>query len=299
MSRAVVTGAAGNIGKHLTAGLEARGWDVLAIDIKPAYEPGYLTADIRNPIDFSDRVREFAPEVIFHLASMVSRVTCEAAPTMAIETNLVGTQNVIEIAKTVGARLVYFSTSEVYGNQPWVLSEDGATNPNNRYGLSKLLGERLVEYEATNGLKAITLRPFMMYDEHEDFGDHRSAMIRFAVDLCLEKPIVVHEDSERGWFHSSDAIRAIISAGLYDGPYTVANIGSPDIRPMIDIARMIADEYDQDYSLIETARLPERMTLRKHPCLRRQSELLGVEPRVSTEEGIRLVTRSVRRRLGF
>ena len=58
--------------------------------------------------------------------------------------------------------------------------------PNNRYGLSKLLGEQLVEYEVrTNNLKAVSLRPFMMYDENEDLGDHRSAMIRFASSFSI------------------------------------------------------------------------------------------------------------------
>ena len=70
--------------------------------------------------------------------------------------------------------------------------------PNNRYGLSKLLGERLVEYEVQqHGLRAVTLRPFMMYDEHEELGDHRSAMIRFATNLAEGKEIEVHLGSER------------------------------------------------------------------------------------------------------
>jgi nucleoside-diphosphate-sugar epimerase len=68
--------------------------------------------------------------------------------------------------------------------------------PNNRYGLTKLLGEQLVDYEvAQHGLRAVTLRPFMIYDENEDFGDHRSAMIRFAHDLARGRPIQVHRGS--------------------------------------------------------------------------------------------------------
>lgn len=67
--------------------------------------------------------------------------------------------------------------------------------PNNRYGLSKLLGEQLVGYEVrTNGLRAVSLRPFMGYDEDEEFGAHRSAMIRFAYGLATGQPIEVHRD---------------------------------------------------------------------------------------------------------
>ena len=93
--------------------------------------------------------------------------------------------------------------------------DEGISNPrpNNRYGLSKLLGEQLVEYEVrTHGLEAVVLRPFMMYDENEDLGDHRSAMIRFSSELALGRPIEVHRGSGRSWLHVTDAVRAIEAA---------------------------------------------------------------------------------------
>jgi nucleoside-diphosphate-sugar epimerase len=295
--RVVVTGAAGNIGKPLVRALRERNDKVLEVDTKAGWRDEYLSADVRNIADMLE-ILDFAPDVIYHLASNVSRVTCEAAPTLTIDANLVGTQNVIEIAKRTRARLVYFSTSEVYGNTTQLMRETMLCEPNNRYGLSKLLGERLVEYEvASHGLDAITLRPFMMYDEHEDMGAHRSAMIRFAENLCLYKPIDVHSGSARGWIHSSDAVRAIIAAGDHQGDYTIVNIGHPDIRPVADLAEMIRAYYGVDLDLIRVNPQPPRMTLVKNPHLARQYDVLGVAPSVTLEDGVRRVCNAVRDRI--
>ena len=169
--------------------------------------------------------------------------------------------------------------------------------PNNRYGLSKLLGEQLVEYEVKqHGLRAVSLRPFMMYDENEDLGDHRSAMIRFASNLASGKPIEVHNGSVRGWLHVSDAVRAIESS-VHVEEYSVINLGHPDIRPIADLAEMIREELGVSKDLIVYRDLPERMTLVKKPMLNRQRDILGVVPQVSLSEGVKRVCRRIKERL--
>jgi nucleoside-diphosphate-sugar epimerase len=294
--RVVVTGSRGNIGRPLVRALRDAGHTVLEIDARQGYREGYLTADIRNAADLFP-VLDFDPSVIFHLASMVSRVTCEASPALTIDANLHGLQNVIEVAKRTQARLVYFSTSEVYGDIDVTMRETMPCYPNNRYGLTKLLGERLVEYEVDHhGLDAVTLRPFMMYDEDEEAGDHRSAMIRFAHDLARGLPISVHKCSARGWFHVSDAVRAIIAAAEVGG-YHVINIGHPDIRPISELAEMIRTRLGAAPELVVEQDQPDQMTLVKNPSLKRQTNLLGVVPYVSLEEGVDRVCASMCRRV--
>lgn len=273
--------------------LRVAGHDVLEVDARQGYRDGYLTADIRNAADLLP-ILAFQPDVIFHLASMVSRVTCESAPVLSVDVNLAGLQNIIEIAKATSARLVYFSTSEVYGDTDLQMRETMECAPNNRYGLTKLLGERLVEYEAGRyGLQAVTLRPFMMYDEHEETGDHRSAMIRFAHDLANRRPICVHKCSARGWLHVSDAVRAIMAAAEVD-EYMVINIGHPDIRPISELAEMIRVELKAPRELVTEVDQPGHMTLVKNPLLKRQESILGVTPVVTLEWGVRLVCEKMR-----
>lgn len=297
MKKALVIGSEGNIGVPLVKHLYEVGYEVLEVDIKPGYRKNFLVADINHALDLLPAF-DWGPDVVFLLSAMVSRVTCEQASSLAVVTNLGGVNNVLQLCKRVKAMCVFFSTSEVYG--PGCDPMDEAISdpsPNNRYGLTKLLGEKLVEYEVRHGgLRAVSLRPFMMYDENEDFGDHRSAMIRFAGNLAMGRPIEVHNGSRRGWLHASDAVRAIEAATRVK-EYTVINIGHPEIVSIAHLAEMIRSDMNAPRELIRFTELPPQMTLVKNPTLRRQKEILGVEPRVSLEEGVRRVCQRVRERL--
>jgi nucleoside-diphosphate-sugar epimerase len=297
MKKALVIGSEGNIGTPLVRHLRAQGTDVLETDIRPAWRDRYVMADINHPVDLLPAF-DWNPDVVYLLSAMVSRVTCEQASSLAIATNLSGINNVLQLAKRAAARVVFFSTSEVYGPGCDPMDE-GISNPqpNNRYGLSKLLGEQLVEYESrTYGLKAVVLRPFMIYDEDEDLGDHRSAMIRFASELAQGRSIDVHRGSARSWLHVSDAVHAIERAAQVD-EYAVVNIGHPDVVPISELAEMIRAELGAAAELVRVRDLPERMTLVKRPSLDRMRERLGVVPRISLREGVRRVCRRVQERL--
>lgn len=297
MKKALVIGAAGNIGKPLVKYLKGLGYEVREVDIKPQFRDGYYVADITKPADLIEPF-SFNPDFVFHLAAMVSRVTCEQSGSMCIDTNLYGTQNVIEFTKRCGAKLINFSTSEIYGPDIEFMDESEEGHPNNRYGYSKLLAEKIVEYEVEHHqLKAVTLRPFMMYDENEDLGDHRSAMIRFAYNLYNGLPIEVHKGSVRGWLHVSDAVRAIEAATRVK-TYEAINIGNPDNRDIEELAKLVCKELNADESLINYTNLPERMTLKKVPNLTKQKEILGVEPKVTLEEGVKRVCDTLKTRLG-
>jgi nucleoside-diphosphate-sugar epimerase len=266
---------------------------VLESDILPGWRDNFLTADINQPIDLLDAF-DWGPDVVFLASAIVSRVVCEQASALAITTNLGGINNVFQLCKRTKATCVFFSTSEVYG--PDVDPMDEALpnpRPNNRYGLSKFLGEQMLEYEVRSyGLRAVSLRPFMMYDEDEDWGDHRSAMIRFATNLASGRPIEVHRGAARGWLHVTDAVRAIEAAGRVK-EYSVINIGHPDVIPIEELARRVATRLGAPAGLIRERELPGRMTLVKRPTLERQRRILGIEPKVTLDEGIDLVCRRV------
>jgi nucleoside-diphosphate-sugar epimerase len=136
----------------------------------------------------------------------------------------------------------------------------------------------------------------MIYDEAEDLGDHRSAMIRFAANLARGRSIEVHRGSARGWLHVSDAVRAIEAAAQVDR-YAAINIGHPDVVPMADLAEMLRAELEADPSLIRVTSLPSQMTLVKRPTLDRQRTMLRIEPLVSLREGVLRVCAYQRRLL--
>lgn len=297
MKKALVIGSEGNIGVPLVQHLHQQGYDVLETDIRSGWRENYLVADINHPIDLLPAF-DWKPDVVFLLSAMVSRVTCEQASGLAIATNMGGINNVLQLCKRVDAMTVFFSTSEVYGPECAPMDEAISNpNPNNRYGLSKLLGEQLVEYEVKQyGLRAVSLRPFMMYDENEALGDHRSAMIRFAGNLAAGMPIEVHQGSARGWLHVSDAVRAI-EAAVHLEDYTVINIGHPDVRPIAELAEMIRKDLGAPEELVHYRELPERMTLVKRPSLDRQRDVLGIVPEISLDEGVKRVCKRIKERL--
>jgi len=293
--RALVIGSEGNIGKPLVAHLKSMGYAVLESDIRPRLRPGYLVADITHPLDLLPAF-DWGPDVVFVLAAVVGRTTAEQAGSLAMATNLAGINNVLQLCRRADSMCVFISTSEIYGPASESMDEAALPQPANRYGLSKWLAEQMVDYEVrTSGLRAVTIRPCMVYDEMEDVGEHRSAMIRFAANLAGGRPIEVHRGSARSWLHVSDAVRAIEAAGHVER-HTAINIGHPEIVPMIELAEMIRGELGVDHNLIRSVPIPAQITLVKRPSLKRQQLLLGFEPRIPLREGVRRVCAVQRRR---
>lgn len=287
----LVIGSEGNIGSKLVPHLRACGHEVHRSDQIQNYAEDYTVANILSPIDLLSVFKEFDPDVVYILAAMVSRVTCEDSPGLTIDTNFSGLNNIIQLCRNYNSRLVYFSTSEVYGNIGGKLSEGRECKPNNIYGLTKYLGEKLVEYYLQD---AIIVRPFMFYDEDETRGDHRSAMIRFCWHLSRKEKITIHKGSRRSWMHISDAVKVLEKLLYTKGPQTV-NIGHSDLIKTEALARMICSKLQlkyQDYVIEEP--LPERMTLDKQPDISRQFQLTGIYPSVDIKTGIERVLNKLR-----
>lgn len=284
-------GSEGNIGSKLVPYLRKCGHEVYRCDQTQAIGNDYSVVNILSPLDLLKVFDAFNPDVVFHLAAMVSRVTCEASPLLAVDTNLTGLNNVIQLCKAFDAKLIYFSTSEVYGNIGGCLSESRECKPNNLYGLTKYLGEKLVEYHLQN---AITVRPFMFYDEDETRGDHRSAMIRFCYHLSKREKITVHAGSKRSWMHISDGVK-VLERLIYVEGYQIVNIGSGELISTEDLAGIICKKLDLNYCdyVIEQP-LPGKMTLEKMPDIRRQTELTRIIPEVDINTGIDLVLSKIK-----
>lgn len=290
----LVIGSKGNIGKKLVPYLREN-HRVYCTDIVQGFDEDYSVVDINNPISLLNVFHRFNPNIVYNLAAMVSRITCEASPGLTIDTNISGMNNVIQLCKTFKAKLIYFSTSEVYGNIGGILNEDRECKPNNIYGLSKLLGEEIVKYEVERGLKAVIVRPFMFYDEDETLGKHRSAMIRFAESLIKKQKIIVHSNSERSWMHISDAIKILEKLMYVD--FHIVNIAHSEVVDIKYIARKMCEILGLSYNdYIEEEELPYRMTLTKIPDIELQAKLTGIIPEINIKEGINLVLNKVKQR---
>ena len=181
--RALVTGAAGFIGSHLSEELVRRGADVRAfVRYNSAGRWGWLdeselraeldvvAGDIRDPETLTAAMTDV--DVVFHLAALIAIPYSYVTPLAYVRTNVEGTTNVLEAARTAGVqRVVHTSTSEVYGTARTVpISESHPVQGQSPYSASKIGADKIAEsFHAAYGLPVVVLRPF------NTFGPRQSA----------------------------------------------------------------------------------------------------------------------------
>ncbi|GAA0811393.1 SDR family NAD(P)-dependent oxidoreductase [Spirilliplanes yamanashiensis] len=185
MTTVAVTGAEGFIGSHLTERLVAaghrvramvqynsfdtRGWlDTLGADVLADVD--VVAGDVEDPATVAQLVE--GAEVVYHLAALIAIPHSYRAPRSYVNTNVIGTLNVLEVVRAGGAgRLVHTSTSETYGTARTVpIREDHPLQAQSPYAASKVAADKLVEsYHLSFGVPAVTLRPF------NTFGPRQSA----------------------------------------------------------------------------------------------------------------------------
>jgi UDP-glucuronate 4-epimerase len=228
--RAIVTGAAGFIGSHLTQALLAAGNEVVGID---CFTPYYSTAAKRQNLaqvcdhpdfrlvsaDLTELVFEevLAPgDVVFHLAAQPGvRSSWGAGFIHYLRNNVQATQRVLEAAVRCGvSRVVYASSSSVYGNAPVPMSEDSPLRPLSPYGVTKLAGEELCfTYWREFQLPVVPLRLFSVYGPRQRPD---MAFSSFISSIVTRRPVSIRGDGQqrRDFTYVSDVVAALqIAAG--------------------------------------------------------------------------------------
>ena len=299
--RMVVTGAAGFIGSHVCEALVARGDEVVGIDCFTDYydvaqKRANLSALAREPrfrlveeslttIDLP-RVLEGA-SVVFHLAAQAGvRKSWGTDFEHYIEHNIRATQRLCEAMKGSAVRLVYSSSSSVYGETAELpMREDHPTRPRSPYGVTKLAGETLcLLYGDNHGLPVVCLRYFTVYGPRQrpDMAFHRfihAALTGDAVD------VYGNGTQTRDFTFVADAVAANLAAADYAGSETVFNIGGGSrisLNAVIDlIGRFCGRAPDVRY------REPQRGDVtHTYADIGRAGRELGYAPRVGIEDGL-------------
>ncbi len=278
MARILITGADGFIGGHLLPELADNGHDVIGID--------RVDGDLRDFPTAGWLIARAKPDIVVHLAAKVGRAFGEDDPLETIADNTGMTANVARVCGQLGIRLVYASTSEVYGDNGDSIcdEEDGPfTLCNGAYGLSKAHGEDYGRLYAPDGFTALRLS--MPYGEGLPHGKGRAALINFVWQAMHRKPIEVHRGSERCWCYVADTVRGIrlVIEGTDGGAY---NIGRDDNRTaMKKVAEMVCDRVGAPHSLIHEVETPGNTTVVKRLANQRLMDL-GWAPTVELPEGI-------------
>ena len=244
-----VTGGAGFIGSHLVKKLVERGNEVIVIDNlntgkkqnieKISKKIDFFEVDIRDFSAIEDILKNI--DGIFHEAALASVQDSFRIPDEFFDVNVNGTENIFKIAKKLGIKVVYASSSSVYGNPVSIpIKENDDKNPFNPYAKTKLEDDKLAEKYAKNGLKVIGLRYFNV------FGPRQSKEYAGVIKLFLERiqqglPPLVNGDGLqiRDFVHVDDAVNANILSMESDIDFEFFNIGTGTTISILDLANMI------------------------------------------------------------
>lgn len=292
MKTYLVTGGAGFIGSHISAALLNAGHAVRIFDDfssgKRENIPDGATV-ITGDICSLDALKSACTGVdgVFHLAALPRVQLSIDKPIETNEVNITGTLNVLLAARDAKVRrVVYTASSSAYGDQPTLpLHEGMKPNPMSPYGLQKYVGEEYAKVASLCwGLETVSLRYFNVYGPRLAFaGAYVTVIAVFLQQRARGETLTITGDGTqtRDFTYVDDVVRAnffaIESAKVGNGE--VINIGAGDSHTVNEVAQLIGGS---------TTHIPPR--IEPHDTLadiRRAKELLGWEPKVKFEEGLR------------
>jgi len=296
--KAVVTGAAGFIGSHLSEALLDRGHSVVGID-------NLLTGDTANIAHLAGRDFVFVKhdvtnyinvegpvDAVLHWASPASPIDYLELPIPTLKVGALGTHKALGLAKAKNARFVIASTSEVYGDpleHPQKETYWGNVNPIGPRGVydeAKRFAEAMTTaYHRYHGLDAKIVRIFNTYGPRMRLRDGRAVPAFMSQALTGEDVTIFGSGRQtRSFCYVSDLVNGIIRL-MESNINDPVNIGNPQEMTIEEIARMII-KLTGSKSKIVYRPLPEDDPKVRQPDITRARTLLGWEPKVGLEEGL-------------
>jgi nucleoside-diphosphate-sugar epimerase len=254
--RVLVSGGAGFLGSHLVDQLLSRGDEVVVFDDlsrghREQVPDGVILVegDVRDSSKWNEICAQYSPELIHHLAAVNGTRKFHREADLVVDVNVNGTRNAIEAAKETGARLVFYSSPESYGEQSVMpLSGDSTSvftpaheHQRHSYGASKYLGELLIHYAIRDiGIDARIVRPFNAYGPRLH-GDGDGQVVSM---MLLANPIEVHGDGlqTRSMTWVGDVVEGMLRVGDLPNLCGMAfNLASEEEVSMHSLASMISE----------------------------------------------------------
>jgi UDP-glucuronate decarboxylase len=306
---ALVTGAAGFLGSHLTDRLLAEGLEVVGIDNLMTGDLTNLASAMRDPhfhfqvADVREPLHVYA-EVVFNFASPASPVHYQSDPYATFTSNVLGAMRLVEMARGRPCTIIHASTSEVYGDptiHPQPESYWGNVNPvgdRSCYDEGKRAAETLLN-DARRAWRtdARIVRIFNTYGPRMAFNDGR-VVTNFIVQALSGTPITIFGDGHqsRSFCYVDDLIEGFIRVARLPSLEGPLNLGNPEEFSMLELAQTVL-ELTGSKSEIERRPLPADDPKQRRPDIKLARELLGFSPKVQLKEGLRHTIDELRARM--
>lgn len=297
--RVVITGGAGFIGSHLCAKFLNDGWEVIAIDNFHTGQKQNILPLMQNPKfeiirhDIVDPIRCEA-DLILNFACPASPVHYQSNPIWTMKTSVLGTMNMLGLAKRTKARIVQASTSEVYGDpheHPQKETYWGNVNPigiRSCYDEGKRAAETLCfDYHRSHGVDVRVVRIFNTYGPHMAIDDGR-VVSNFLVQALRGQDITIYGDGKqtRSFCYVDDLVDGIYRFAMTDGHNGPINLGNDGEFTMLELAEIVLKK-TASRSKLRFMPLPSDDPKQRRPDLSLTKSILkGWEPRVKLEDGI-------------
>lgn len=296
----MVAGVAGFLGSHLADSLIASGHNVFGLD-------NLSTGSISNIEHLANsdhfefiqtNISKTLPaglnniQMIYHMASPASPPRYMDLPLETMEVNTQGTQNLLELARKENARILFASTSEIYGDpfvHPQPESYWGNVNPigpRSVYDEAKRFGETLMAlYHRQGWANTVIIRIFNTYGPRLDPNDGR-VVSSFIRDALRGKPLPIFGDGSqtRSFCYVSDLISGIRLAAesTHSGPI---NLGNTTENTLLELAQIISELFEIKLEL-SYSELPEDDPKQRQPDISLAQHILGWEPKVALRDGL-------------
>jgi UDP-glucuronate decarboxylase len=299
MKTVVVTGAAGFIGSHLVEALLGRGDSVICLDNLFTGTKANIVPFLGNPRFEFIRHDVVVPvlleaQEIYHLACPASPVHYQNNPIKTLKTSVLGTLNMLGMAKRVKARMLLASTSEVYGDplvHPQTEAYYGNVNPVGPracYDEGKRAAETLmVGYRDYNHVNVAIARIFNTYGPRMLPNDGR-VVSNFICQALKGKNLTVYGDGSqtRSFCYVSDLVRGLMNL-MESGDSGPINLGNPHEVTVLELAKKLLAMIPGTGSAIEFRPLPQDDPIRRRPDITKAGAILGWKPKVHLDEGLK------------
>jgi dTDP-glucose 4,6-dehydratase len=299
--RAVITGGAGFLGSHLCDYLIEHGWDVLSIDNLVTGSEGNAAHLVKHPRfrtmrhDVSNYIDVPGPvDYVLHFASPASPVDYLKLPIQTLKVGALGTHNSLGLALAKKAKYFLASTSECYGDpqiSPQPESYWGHVNPIGPRGVydeAKRYAEAMaMAYHRFHGVDTHIVRIFNTYGPRMRLNDGR-ALPNFVYQALRGQPITVYGDGKqtRSFCYVSDLIEGIYRL-MNSDEHEPVNIGNPQEITILEFAERVRALLGLDVPIIFEP-LPQDDPKQRCPDISKAKRLLGWEPKVNLNEGLKL-----------
>lgn len=282
--KALVTGSAGFIGKHVSRAMLADGFDVTGYDQKDTDEPG-VESVIGNFLDLESLTTAVrGRDVIVHIGAIGDVYLAATNPELAAAVNVTGSTNIALAAEGVGARVVYASTWEVYGDPVYEpVDENHPCEPDHPYNITKLAGERMLL--AANGLRDVPVIALRLGTAYGLGMRLNSVFEIFILKALAGEPITIQGDGSQGrqFTHARDIARAFVAAAKSEVRGMPLNVVSPEMISIKQLAELVTERFPTEVTYGQPR--PGDVTP-SYVSASRIEEVLGWKAEVSFEEGM-------------